>query len=43
MPEEEQALLVFKRGSASQLHSSIVPDVCILADTHETTNCKQAP
>ena len=41
VPEEEQALLVFKRGSASQLHPSSVPDVCILADTHKTTNCNR--
>ena len=38
VPEEEQALLVFKRGSASQLHPSSLPDVCILAGAHGTTS-----
>ena len=34
VPEEEQALLVFKRGYASQPHPSRLPDVCMLVGTH---------
>ena len=36
VPEEEQALLVFKRGSATQFHPSSLPAVCMFTGTHET-------